>query len=125
MPPVEALGSGGTRALLVWVASSRGATNLSSNERSRVSSAGGVTKILFEPFPIRSVVLPSRILFAPINTGFTRLGRPTKRLVSFHVERSGPSIGVSIVGNVAVEPDARANAGTALLTSETPFGRYA
>lgn len=46
--------------------------------------------------------LPSKFFFAPINTGFTHYGAPTRELIDFHRLRSGESIGISYVGNVAI-----------------------
>lgn len=62
--------------------------------------------------------LPSRLWLAPINTGFAAGGRPDDRLLQFHEERSGPSIGASIVGNVAASVDTSTNASTVILRDD-------
>lgn len=74
---------------------------------------------LFAPIAVASKTLPSRILLAPINTGFARLGVPTTALLRFHAERSGPEIGISMLGNVAINETAITNPGTAVLTEDT------
>jgi 2,4-dienoyl-CoA reductase-like NADH-dependent reductase (Old Yellow Enzyme family) len=80
---------------------------------------------LFQPVVWRSQYLPSRVLLAPINTGYTTRSLPTSRLVRFHRERSGPAIGISMVGNVAVEASARTNDHTAVLRSNRDIPRFA
>lgn len=66
-----------------------------------------------------SLVLPSRFFLAPINTGYAEYGIPTRKLIEFHEHRSGNMIGVTYVGNVAVEKDCRTNDGTAVISEET------
>ena len=80
---------------------------------------------LFQPVIWRSKRIPSRVLLAPINTGYTTLSRPSYRLLRFHRERSGPTIGISMLGNVAVELSARANDCTAILRSDRDIPRFA
>lgn len=80
---------------------------------------------LFKSIKCRSKTLPSRVLLAPINTGFTSNGLPTNRLVRFHSERSGTAIGISMVGNVAIERTSRTNDRTAVLNSERDLARFA
>jgi 2,4-dienoyl-CoA reductase-like NADH-dependent reductase (Old Yellow Enzyme family) len=70
---------------------------------------------LFEPITHRGWTLPSRVLLAPINTGFAEKGLPTDKMSAFHAARSGPHIGISMVGNVAVAEGAANNSGTAVL----------
>lgn len=82
-------------------------------------------KSLFHPVIWRSKRIPSRILLAPINTGYTTRSRPSYRLLRFHRERSGPTIGISMLGNVAVELSARANDCTAVLLSDRDIPRFA
>ena len=75
----------------------------------------------------RAWTIPSRLVLAPINTGFARDGIPTLALNRFQVARSGPAIGISFIGNVAVASDGRTNAGTAVLSNESAdaFGQIA
>lgn len=80
---------------------------------------------LFESTKWHGKTIPSRILLAPINTGFARDHRPTFRLVQFHCERSGPTIGFSTVGNVAIAPDAAPSAETAVLSRSSDIPRFA
>ncbi|CAA9295606.1 MAG: hypothetical protein AVDCRST_MAG93-4231 [uncultured Chloroflexia bacterium] len=70
-------------------------------------------------------MLPSRVLLAPINTGFTVRNLPSARLLRFHRERSGPAIGISMVGNVAVGMPVRTNDRTAVLGEHRELPRYA
>lgn len=67
-------------------------------------------------YEIRNINIPSRFFFAPINTGFTDKGQPTEELIQFHSRRSGNSIGVSFVGNVAIRNDFITNGKTAYFT---------
>lgn len=69
--------------------------------------------------------LPSRVLLAPINTGFARYGTPTDDLLDYHRERSAPSIGISILGNVAVHETGTSNATTAVLSDVANSAAYA
>src|SRR5436309_1090651 len=64
-------------------------------------------------------VFASRVVLAPINTGFANEGRPTIELLRFHRERSGSGIGLSIVGNVSVSMTGRSNSGTAVMRLDT------
>lgn len=84
-----------------------------------------VIDTLFKPITCRSKQLPSRLLLAPINTGFTVRGRPSYRLLRFHKERSSSAIGISMVGNVAVEPSGRTNDRTAVLRARDDIARFA
>lgn len=72
---------------------------------------------VFTPIRIGPHVAPSRIFLAPINTGYGVMGRPSPSLIKFHLDRSNPSIGVSMVGNVAVMSSGATNGGTLLLDS--------
>lgn len=60
-------------------------------------------------------LIPSKFFLAPINTGFAEHGRPTPKLLEFHRQRSGNGIGVSYVGNVAVDPRYVTNSSTLYL----------
>lgn len=79
----------------------------------------------FRSLSIRGEVLPSRVTLAPINTGFVEGGVPTTRLRRFHRERAGPAIGVSMVGNVAVDEDSRTNSHTAVLSNAAEVTEFA
>ncbi len=68
------------------------------------------------PFEVRGMVIPSKIFLAPINTGFGRLGEPTSDLLTFHALRSGKGIGISYVGNVAIDPAFVTNDNTLFFT---------
>lgn len=80
---------------------------------------------LFSPVRRRNTVIPSRLLLAPINTGLTSRNLPSARLLHFHRERSGLAIGISMVGNVAVEAPMRTNVRTAILRKSQDLPRYA
>lgn len=78
------------------------------------------------PFVWRGKTIPSRLALAPINTGYTDgNGNPSARMIRFHVQRSGKGIGISMVGNVAVEPHAKTSADTAVLSAETDIRGFA
>jgi 2,4-dienoyl-CoA reductase-like NADH-dependent reductase (Old Yellow Enzyme family) len=64
------------------------------------------------------VHISSRFFLAPINTGFFANGLPSEGLKQFHLERSGRSIGISYVGNVAVHADYVNSSVTAFLSSD-------
>lgn len=64
------------------------------------------------------------MLLAPINTGFAESGRPTPRLLRFHRERSGPAVGASVVGNVAVAPAVRTNPRTLVLAADADVPHF-
>ena len=59
----------------------------------------------------------SRFFFAPINTGFNNGNTPSNRLIKFHKERSGKGIGVSYVGNVAIDTGFKTNENTLTIMS--------
>lgn len=81
---------------------------------------------LLEPFMWRGKTIPSRIALAPINTGYTDgNGNPSPRMIRFHTERSGRGIGISMVGNVAVEAEAKTNKDTAVLNADTDVRGFA
>jgi 2,4-dienoyl-CoA reductase-like NADH-dependent reductase (Old Yellow Enzyme family) len=63
--------------------------------------------IVIGPLPVSS-----RYFLAAVNTGLASDGSPTPRLIEFHENRSGSSIGISYVGNVAVSRDVATNSGT-------------
>lgn len=79
---------------------------------------------LFKPVKWKAKTLPSRVVLAPINTAFTISGRPSYRLVRFHSQRSGTAIGISMVGNVAIETSNRTNDRTAVLRSWSDVSRF-
>lgn len=79
---------------------------------------------LFNPMPAFGRTIPSRVLLAPINTGFAERGRPTDDLLRFHEARSGPGIGISMVGNVAVSDSAATNSGTLVLNASSELDQY-
>lgn len=80
---------------------------------------------LFECISVAGHTLPSRIVLAPINTGFAKRGRPTARLLQFHKNRAGPEIGIGMVGNVALSDKSVTNAGTLALRSSDDIPRFA
>lgn len=80
---------------------------------------------IFSAFPWRGKTFPSRVVFAPINPGFARNGRPTARLLRFQRERAGPAIGLSYVGNVAITVIGRSNRSTPVLETGADSKRYA
>jgi len=79
---------------------------------------------IFSAVECRGLQIPSKLVFAPINTGYASLGRPTQKLVQFHAERSGLGIGISTVGNVAVDNDAVKNPQTLVLSKEGDERRF-
>src|SRR5260370_40583468 len=82
-------------------------------------------RFLFEPTIWRGRTIPSRVLLAPINTGFARNHRPSLDLLAFHRERSGPAVGIGFVGNVAIAETTALNAQTAVLRSDWDLKRFA
>lgn len=80
--------------------------------------------IAFSPIAIGPVTLPTRVVLAPINTGFTKANLPDDRLIAFHDARSGNAIGASILGNVAVAPHYVTNANTACLFAKEQLSPY-
>lgn len=76
----------------------------------------------------RGLKIPSRVILAPINTGFASNGTPTDRLLQFHSLRASHAVGVSFLGNVAVHEHGLPNPHTAILRASTdlaPFGALA
>ncbi|MFZ4662556.1 MAG: hypothetical protein ACOYNY_36445 [Caldilineaceae bacterium] len=63
--------------------------------------------------------LPSAFFLAPINTGLAINGEPSEPLIQFHSERSGHKIGISYIGNVAIDPKYVTNSGTLYFTNST------
>ncbi|WP_238907675.1 hypothetical protein [Clostridium sp. YIM B02506] len=57
---------------------------------------------VLQPIKIKDVTLQNKIFFAPINTGYSFNGNPTKELLKFHQIMSGKDIAISYVGNVAI-----------------------
>ena len=80
---------------------------------------------LFEQIRVSGYTLPSRVTLAPINTGYARFGQPTSRLLQFHKNRSGPEIGIGMVGNVALSDASVTNAGTLALKRTADVSRFA
>jgi 2,4-dienoyl-CoA reductase-like NADH-dependent reductase (Old Yellow Enzyme family) len=74
-----------------------------------------------EPSTSSLANLPTRVILAPINCGFASGGSPTDDLHRFHAERSGRSIGLSLVGNVAISLAARSNPRTPVLLGRNLF----
>lgn len=74
---------------------------------------------------IGTLDVSSRYFLAPINTGLAIDGYPTAPLLSFHIERACPSIGVAYVGNVAVDPAAMTNSGTLLISRASSWSQLA
>lgn len=73
-------------------------------------------------FKVRDIIFPSKIFLAPINTGFGKFGNPTSDLIRFHSARSGKGIGISYIGNVAIDPDSVTNSNTLFFTKS--FGEW-
>jgi 2,4-dienoyl-CoA reductase-like NADH-dependent reductase (Old Yellow Enzyme family) len=80
---------------------------------------------LFAPLRLRTRIAPSRIFFAPINTGYCRDGAPSTALLGFHKARSGPAVGINFVGNVSVTGDGKTNDQTLVLNNRSKLSRYA
>ncbi|MFN7939153.1 MAG: hypothetical protein U0R19_37865 [Bryobacteraceae bacterium] len=85
----------------------------------------GFISPLFSPIQLSSKILPSRILLAPLNTGFAQQGVPTESLLRFHQDRSGHEMGISMVGNVAVSMDGASNHNTPVLNKSADLGSFA
>lgn len=79
----------------------------------------------FHPFTFRGYHFPSRIVLAPINTGFARAHRPSHRLLAFQVERAGQAVGLNFLGNVSVCLSDLPNPGTAVLAKPIDVHRFA
>lgn len=67
---------------------------------------------------VNNSLIPSRIFFAPINTGFSYNNHLDEKLFHFHSLRSGNKIGISYVGNVAISDDSRTNINTLTINKE-------
>jgi len=80
---------------------------------------------LFDCIPVAGYILPSRIVLAPINTGFAKRGQPTDRLLQFHKNRAGPEIGIGMVGNVALSDESVTNVGTLALRCTGDIPKFA
>lgn len=74
---------------------------------------------MFKNIKIKDVLVPSQFFLAPINTGFSSNGLPDDRLIDFHKNRSGNGIGVSYVGNVAIDKEFITNENTLYLVNES------
>jgi 2,4-dienoyl-CoA reductase-like NADH-dependent reductase (Old Yellow Enzyme family) len=92
----------------------------------RHSLANGVlvSDSLFEPFSWRRRTFPTKVIFAPVNPGFAKNGRPTARFLRFQRQRSGGAIGLSYVGNVAVARGFSSNSLTATFETDDDKLRY-
>lgn len=66
-------------------------------------------------YKIRNTEIPSRYFFAPTNTSFNKNGTPNKKMAKFFKERSGNRLGITYVGNVAIDERFRGGEGNALL----------
>lgn len=73
---------------------------------------------LLEPIQIKNTIIPSRIFFAPINTGYSYNGAPTEELIAYYKKRAGKNIGITYVGNVAIGKDYCSNNNTCYFPSE-------
>jgi len=73
---------------------------------------------------INGYTIPSKFFFAPINTGYSENGLPNSRLFDFHKKRSGKSIGISYIGNVAVDKKYITNENTLYLNKNYNFGKW-
>lgn len=62
--------------------------------------------------------LSSKYYFAPVNTGYSDNGLPNERLIRFHRARSGPSLGISYVGNVSISEGFVTNSSTLVLKED-------
>jgi 2,4-dienoyl-CoA reductase-like NADH-dependent reductase (Old Yellow Enzyme family) len=69
-------------------------------------------------YSVNGIEIPSRYFFAPINTGFSRDGKPLKEFIEFYQQRSGNGIGINYVGNVSIGPDYVTNKNTAYFTDQ-------
>src|SRR3954467_1544971 len=78
---------------------------------------------LITSYSVRGLHVPTRFFLAPINTGFFDSGLPTEGLRQFHLERSGRSIGISYVGNVAIHSDYVNSPSTAYISSHHAWGK--
>src|SRR5262249_30875545 len=98
-----------------------------SDNRQNVIATGGSNfhSSLFQPAAVRGICLPSRVILAPINTGFARNGQPEFSLLRFHTQRSRPEIGISTIGNVAVDSNSAVYGGTVVLQNRTNITRLA
>jgi len=61
---------------------------------------------------IKSVIIPSKVCLAPINTGFSDNGLPTDEFYSFHSLRSSRYIGICCVGNISISDEFASNKST-------------
>lgn len=102
-----------------------GRMSIGGREPGTVPGETSIDARLFRPLLRGSITIPSRVVLAPINTGYTVRGLPSARLLRFHRERSGPEIGISMVGNVAVNLANRTNDSTAVLGSVRDLPRFA
>lgn len=82
---------------------------------------GNKTDLLRAPIVIRNNNISSRFFLAPINTGFSNKGVPSARLLKFHKDRSGKMIGISYVGNVAIDATFVSNDRTNVMQKDVPF----
>lgn len=69
-------------------------------------------------FEIRNKIIKTRFFLAPINLGIANYGKPTEDLIQFHSLRSGNKIGISYVGNVAIDSKFKTNENTLYFNDE-------
>lgn len=89
------------------------------------STASVLSTACDDMITIDTVQIPTRYFLAPINTGFFESGLPTEGLRRFHLERSGRSIGISFVGNVAIDREYVNSPRTAFLTEHQSWADIA
>ncbi|MCL2717456.1 MAG: hypothetical protein FWE14_01560 [Lachnospiraceae bacterium] len=75
-------------------------------------------EMLLQNIKIKNTIVPSKIFFAPINTGYSNYGAPTEELIKYHENRSGKRIGISYVGNVAIGKQYCSNKSTCYFPSD-------
>lgn len=71
---------------------------------------------------IKEVLIPTKYIFAPINTGYALDGNVNSKHVSFYSKRSGKGIGISFVGNVSVAKNLSPNEGTLIIRRDNLRG---
>lgn len=67
------------------------------------------------PITVCDIEIPSKVFFAPINPGWCNQGVASETYFDFFVKRSGKSIGICYVGNVALLNEWGSNDNTACL----------
>lgn len=72
---------------------------------------------IFSPIMINGLMIPNHLLLAPINIGHFIEGHRQKEFIDFYSKRSGNHIGVTYVGNVAIEQEMGTNSTTAYFSN--------